>query len=155
MHTYYGIGFILRTLKVFLELLIEELSGSNPFEEKSGEPDDDDKVEEVPVKKKRSSTWADEESRLRKGAHNPLKVSCSKPNERGTCLVCSTDGKIKRSFVKGTKMHYLIEQYYNKIEDVDDGSIEFSHFKKYLDDFSDLKPYRTVSYRMDSFLFKI
>ena len=39
-------------LKVFLELLIEELSGSNPFEEKSGESDGDDKEEEVPVKKK-------------------------------------------------------------------------------------------------------
>ena len=48
------------TLKVFLELLMEELSGSNPFEEKSGESDDDDKEEEVPVKKKLSSTWADD-----------------------------------------------------------------------------------------------
>ena len=39
---------------------MEELSGSNPFEEKSGESDDDDKEEEVPVKKKLSSTWADD-----------------------------------------------------------------------------------------------
>ena len=44
---------------------------------------------------------------------------------------------------KGTKMHYLIEQHYNKIENVDDGSIEFSYFKKYLNDYADLKPYRT------------
>ena len=43
---------------------------------------------------------------------------------------------------KGTKMHYLIEQYYNKIPS-DDGSIEYSYFKNYLIDFPDLKPFRT------------
>ena len=43
---------------------------------------------------------------------------------------------------KGTKMHYLIEQYYNNII-VDDNSIEYSYFKNYVEDFSYLKPYRT------------
>ena len=42
----------------------------------------------------------------------------------------------------GTKMHYDIECYYNKI-DVENTSAEFSFFKKFLKDFPELKPYRT------------
>jgi ATP-dependent exoDNAse (exonuclease V) beta subunit len=42
----------------------------------------------------------------------------------------------------GTKMHYDIECYFNKKE-VKNNSIEFSYFMKFVEDFPDLKPYRT------------
>ena len=42
----------------------------------------------------------------------------------------------------GTKMHYDIECYYNKMTIVND-SIEYSYFKKFREDFKHLKPYRT------------
>jgi ATP-dependent exoDNAse (exonuclease V) beta subunit len=42
----------------------------------------------------------------------------------------------------GTKMHYDIECYFNKNE-VKNNSIEFSYFMKFVEDFPDLKPYRT------------
>lgn len=46
------------------------------------------------------------------------------------------------SALAGTNMHYDIECYYNNI-DVENTSVEFSFFKKFLVDFPDLKPYRT------------
>lgn len=42
----------------------------------------------------------------------------------------------------GTKMHYDIECYYNKIN-VNNTSIEFNYFLKFVEDFPNLKPYRT------------
>lgn len=42
----------------------------------------------------------------------------------------------------GTKMHYDIECYYNKME-VKNDSVEYAHFKKFVEAFPDLKPYRT------------
>jgi ATP-dependent exoDNAse (exonuclease V) beta subunit len=42
----------------------------------------------------------------------------------------------------GTNMHYDIECYYNDIE-VNNDSIEFQYFKKFVLDYPDLKPYRT------------
>jgi len=42
----------------------------------------------------------------------------------------------------GTKMHYDIECYFNGL-DVDNDSIEFAYFKRFVTDFPDLKPYRT------------
>ena len=42
----------------------------------------------------------------------------------------------------GTRMHYDIECYYNGL-DVENASVEFSYFKRFVEDFPDLKPYRT------------
>lgn len=42
----------------------------------------------------------------------------------------------------GTKMHYDIECYYNGLT-VENSSLEYSYFKKFVLDFPDLKPYRT------------
>ena len=42
----------------------------------------------------------------------------------------------------GTKMHYDIECYYNKVS-VENESIEYQYFKNFLKDSPDLKPYRT------------
>jgi hypothetical protein len=42
----------------------------------------------------------------------------------------------------GTQMHYDIECYWNNME-VNNDSIEFSYFKKFVADFPELKPYRT------------
>jgi ATP-dependent exoDNAse (exonuclease V) beta subunit len=42
----------------------------------------------------------------------------------------------------GTKMHYDIECFYNKL-DVINNSIEYQYFCKFADDFKELKPYRT------------
>lgn len=42
----------------------------------------------------------------------------------------------------GTNMHYDIECYYNEME-VNNDSIEFSYFKKFVADFPELKAYRT------------
>jgi ATP-dependent exoDNAse (exonuclease V) beta subunit len=42
----------------------------------------------------------------------------------------------------GTKMHYDIECHYNGW-DVQNDSIEFQYFRKFLEDFPNLKPYRT------------
>ena len=42
----------------------------------------------------------------------------------------------------GTKMHYDIECYYNQME-VNNDSIEFSWFMRFVHDFPELKPYRT------------
>lgn len=42
----------------------------------------------------------------------------------------------------GTKMHNDIEYYYNK-EPVENDSVEFQYFKNFLQDYSELKPYRT------------
>jgi hypothetical protein len=42
----------------------------------------------------------------------------------------------------GTKMHYDIECYYNKIP-VNNDSIEFKWFLRFVNDFPELKPYRT------------
>ena len=42
----------------------------------------------------------------------------------------------------GTKMHYDIECYYNNCENTND-SIEYIYFKNFLNDFPNLKPYRT------------
>lgn len=42
----------------------------------------------------------------------------------------------------GTKLHYDIECYYNNI-DVSNDSIEYNYFKNFVNDFPNLKPYRT------------
>jgi ATP-dependent exoDNAse (exonuclease V) beta subunit len=42
----------------------------------------------------------------------------------------------------GTKMHYDIECYYNNME-VNNDSIEFQYFKRFVADHPELKPYRT------------
>ena len=42
----------------------------------------------------------------------------------------------------GTKMHYDIECFYNKL-DVSNDSLEYKYFKQFAADFSHLKPYRT------------
>jgi ATP-dependent exoDNAse (exonuclease V) beta subunit len=42
----------------------------------------------------------------------------------------------------GTKMHYDIECYYNGM-DVTNNSLEYEYFKKFVNDFPELKPYRT------------
>ena len=42
----------------------------------------------------------------------------------------------------GTKMHYDIECYYNKM-DVENDSKEYSYFMKFVEAFPNLKPYRT------------
>jgi ATP-dependent exoDNAse (exonuclease V) beta subunit len=46
------------------------------------------------------------------------------------------------SAAAGTKMHYDIECYYNNIP-VENTSTEYAFFKKFLQDFPELKPYRT------------
>jgi ATP-dependent exoDNAse (exonuclease V) beta subunit len=48
----------------------------------------------------------------------------------------------------GTKMHYDIECYYNKIDVINDSTLlqsykEFAHFMKFVETFPHLKPYRT------------
>lgn len=45
----------------------------------------------------------------------------------------------------GTKMHYDIECYYNGMDFsfIENDSIEFGYFKQFLNDFPNLKPYRT------------
>lgn len=52
------------------------------------------------------------------------------------------DKKRDASSAAGTKMHYDIECYYNKIN-VENDSVEYSFFKKFLADFPELTPYRT------------
>jgi ATP-dependent exoDNAse (exonuclease V) beta subunit len=42
----------------------------------------------------------------------------------------------------GTKMHYDIECFYNQME-VNNDSVEFAYFSKFVADFPELKPYRT------------
>ena len=42
----------------------------------------------------------------------------------------------------GTKLHYDIECYYNNI-DISNDSIEYNYFKNFVNDFPNLKPYRT------------
>ena len=42
----------------------------------------------------------------------------------------------------GTKMHYDIECYYNDMI-VENDSVEYSYFKEFREDFSELKPFRT------------
>jgi len=42
----------------------------------------------------------------------------------------------------GTKMHYDIECFYNEL-DVQNDSIEFQYFKRFVAEFPELKPYRT------------
>lgn len=42
----------------------------------------------------------------------------------------------------GTRMHYDIECHYNN-QEVKNNSIEFEYFRKFAEDFKDLKPYRT------------
>jgi hypothetical protein len=48
----------------------------------------------------------------------------------------------KEASLAGTQLHFDIECYYNKIENKND-SIEYSYFLKFVEDFPDLKPYRT------------
>jgi hypothetical protein len=50
--------------------------------------------------------------------------------------------KAKTSSESGTNTHYNIECYYNEIP-VDDESIEFKYFMDYVNNFPNLKPYRT------------
>lgn len=52
------------------------------------------------------------------------------------------DDKRDLAACAGTNMHNDIEKYYNGI-DVNNDSEEFKYFKKFVDDFPDLKPYRT------------
>lgn len=42
----------------------------------------------------------------------------------------------------GTRMHYDIECYYNN-QEVVNNSVEFTYFRKFAEDFKELKPYRT------------
>ena len=42
----------------------------------------------------------------------------------------------------GTNMHYDVECYFNNMQ-VENDSIEFQYFRKFVQDFPDLKPYRT------------
>ena len=43
---------------------------------------------------------------------------------------------------EGTKLHYDIECYYNNVENPND-SIEYGYFKRFVEDYKHLKPYRT------------
>lgn len=52
------------------------------------------------------------------------------------------DDKRDSAAKSGTKMHYDIECFYNNM-DVNNISTEFSYFKKFVEDYTDLKPYRT------------
>jgi ATP-dependent exoDNAse (exonuclease V) beta subunit len=52
----------------------------------------------------------------------------------------AANGKIASS--SGTDMHNDIEKYYNDVP-VENNSIEFAYFKKFVADFPQLKPYRT------------
>jgi len=52
------------------------------------------------------------------------------------------DDKRDSAAKSGTKMHYDIECFYNNM-DVNNDSIEFNYFKKFVEDYTDLKPYRT------------
>jgi hypothetical protein len=52
------------------------------------------------------------------------------------------DDKRDSAAKSGTKMHYDIECFYNNME-VNNISTEFSYFKKFVEDYTDLKPYRT------------
>jgi len=54
----------------------------------------------------------------------------------------SWDDNRDRAAKAGTKMHYDIECHYNGW-DVKNDSIEFQYFRKFLEDFPNLKPYRT------------
>ena len=42
----------------------------------------------------------------------------------------------------GTKLHYDIECYYNNNPNINE-SIEYNHFLEFVNDYKDLKPYRT------------
>jgi CRISPR/Cas system-associated exonuclease Cas4 (RecB family) len=52
------------------------------------------------------------------------------------------DNKRDAAAGAGTKMHYDIECYYNKL-DVTNDSIEYQYFQRFASDYSQLKPYRT------------
>ena len=52
------------------------------------------------------------------------------------------DVKRDASSSQGTKMHYDIECYFNKMDIVND-SLEFQYFMRFVRDFPDLRPYRT------------
>jgi ATP-dependent exoDNAse (exonuclease V) beta subunit len=56
-------------------------------------------------------------------------------------IIALWDANGKDASEKGTAMHMNVENYYNNIE-VNDDSIEYSFFKKFIVDFP-LKPYRT------------
>ena len=98
------------TLKVFLEDLMDELSGraapdeDNDDEEDDHEEDDDDLDEEVLVEVKKvlgkAKNWLENESRLeRSTSHTPSKVPCNKPDERGKSVACSDDLNFNKSTV--------------------------------------------------------
>ena len=100
------------TLKVFIEDLMDELSGqptpAEDDEEDDDEDSDDEDDEEVPVEEKKvrgkAKNWLENKRRLeRNTSHTPLKVSCSKPDERGKCVVCSDDLNFNKSFVMCTE----------------------------------------------------
>jgi len=52
------------------------------------------------------------------------------------------DDKRDSAASSGTKMHYDIECFYNKM-DVNNISTEFNYFKNFAEDYSNLQPYRT------------
>ena len=111
------------TLKVFLEDLMDELSGraapdeedddddddndDDDDDEDDHQEDDDDLVEEVLVEVKKvlgkAKNWLENESRLeRSTSHTPFKVPCNKPDDDDlNCVVkkCSDDLNFNKSFV--------------------------------------------------------
>ena len=57
-------------------------------------------------------------------------------------IKASWDKNRDEAAAAGTKMHYDIECYYNNME-VHNDSVEYNYFKKYLESYGHLKPYRT------------
>lgn len=57
-------------------------------------------------------------------------------------IKCMWDTKRDSSSSAGTHMHYDIECFYNKMP-VNNSSIEFEYFMRFVADFPELKPYRT------------
>jgi len=57
-------------------------------------------------------------------------------------ILAMWDSKRDSSSAAGTKMHNDIEYYYNGADVIND-SIEFQYFRQFVNDFPELKPYRT------------
>ena len=57
-------------------------------------------------------------------------------------ILAMWESKRDSSAAAGTQMHFDIESYYNG-KDVTNDSIEFQYFRQFVNDFPELKPYRT------------
>lgn len=57
-------------------------------------------------------------------------------------ILAMWDSKRDSSAAAGTQMHFDIESYYNGA-DVTNDSVEFQYFRQFVNDFPELKPYRT------------